>query len=368
MAPVPFAFDPSLTARLVALTEAQTHTRALISRLSRASPSSNQSSPSQSTHQLSQNPHGDTGDLSAEIHESLRDQEDALDLVRQELVELPPTSTSHPERRRAEAAISRIEEDIRLSRAQFRKAQLQAQRNAQAAKIKERDALFAGRGSRDASPLPGRKRREGLTQEELVANASSDVLTALRRTHDLMDANLKQSQFANDALQEQTTAMASLQTKYTDLDDLLAKSKGLVGVLIRSNKSDTWYLQTTMYILAALLVWIIYRRFLYGPLWWFVWLPLKIMWWTMASLYSLMGVPGRSSPPPLASVIAPSITQIKASMPHPTWIGAQTPTVVVGGGGRGAPMHGDMKPSQPPNEKKRDWQEPEVGSEDRDEL
>lgn len=368
MAPVPAIFDPSLTVRLTELTEAQTQTRALIAQLSRTLPASNQSSPSESSINLPQNTNGDAADLSAEIHESLRDQEEALDLVRQELEELPPASASHPDRRKAEAAVSRIEEDIKLSRTQFRKAQLQAKRNAQLAKIKERDALFAGRGSREGSPMPGRKRKEGLTQDELVAHASSDVLTSLRRTHDLMDANLKQSQFANDALQEQTAALASLQTKYTDLDDLLVKSKGLVRLLIRSNKSDTWYLQTTMYVLGALLVWIVYRRFLYGPLWWFVYLPLKLVWWTLASLLALMGVPGRASPPPLVSVMAPTVGQGQAAMAHPTWAAAHTPVVVVGAGGRGAPMYGDMKPSQPPNGKKRDWQEPGVASDDRDEL
>src|SRR5436190_22656831 len=83
------------------------------------------------------------------------------------------------------------------ARRQFRKAQLQAKRNAEASKRKERELLFSG------VPDGGGGRRKGLqkfTHDDLVVNASSDVTAALRRTHQLMQAELSRSQFAQETL------------------------------------------------------------------------------------------------------------------------------------------------------------------------
>lgn len=41
---------------------------------------------------------------------------------------------------------------------------------------------------------------EKFTQNDLVTNASSDVTAALRRTHELMQAELSRSQFAQETL------------------------------------------------------------------------------------------------------------------------------------------------------------------------
>lgn len=45
-----------------------------------------------------------------------------------------------------------------------------------------------------------RKTREKFTQGDLMVNASSDVTSALRRTHDLMQSELSRSQFAQETL------------------------------------------------------------------------------------------------------------------------------------------------------------------------
>lgn len=65
--------------------------------------------------------------------------------------------------------------------------------------------------------------------------------------------------------------------RYSGLDDLLARSKGLLGTLLRSQKSDTWYLETACWLLAGTIAWLVFRRLLYGPLWWFVWFPLRLV-------------------------------------------------------------------------------------------
>ena len=180
------------------------------------------------------------------------------------------------------------------ARSSFRKAQLEAKRNADAAKRKERELLFANR-SQDINGLhPGRRKgQEKLTQDELALNASSDVTAALRRTHALLQSNIEQSQFAQQTLDESTSALASLSENYSNLDTLLKNSGGLMRQLIKSNKSDTWYLTTAFYILVVTLAWLIFRRILYGPTWWLLWQPLKLIWWLSATLLSTMGIVGR---------------------------------------------------------------------------
>ncbi|OAQ98197.1 hypothetical protein LLEC1_02302 [Akanthomyces lecanii] len=58
---------------------------------------------------------------------------------------------------------------------------------------------------------------------------------------------------------------------------MLGKSRELLGTLLRSQKSDTWYLQTAFYMLAVTGAWLVFRRLLYGPVWWLVLFPLRIL-------------------------------------------------------------------------------------------
>ena len=82
------------------------------------------------------------------------------------------------------------------TRGDFRNSQLQAKKNAELAKRKERELLFSRSQSAEARKQPSEK----LTQDDLVKNASSDVTVALRRTHQLMQAELSRSQFAQQTL------------------------------------------------------------------------------------------------------------------------------------------------------------------------
>ena len=204
------------------------------------------------------------------------------------------------------------------TRIRYRKAQLQAKRNADLAEEQERaehiralqaaaeslakesevvaeapqdhrsptemrTALFASR--RPAS------RNSKQTQDDMVLNASSDLTSSLRRTHALLTDEVSRSRFAHETLEQSNAALTELNERYGALDDLLAKSRGLLGTLVRSQKSDTWYLQTTLYMLAATIAWLVFRRLFYGPLWWFVYLPFKLWysmsWWVMSSIWGV---------------------------------------------------------------------------------
>jgi protein transport protein SEC20 len=107
--------------------------------------------------------------------------------------------------------------------------------------------------------------------------ASSNVTNALRRTHALIASELTKSEFARQTLTESSAALKKLDESYTSLDGMLASSRDLLGTLLKSQKSDTWYLQTALYMLMVTGAWLVFRRILYGPLWWLVWLPLRIV-------------------------------------------------------------------------------------------
>ena len=284
-------------------------------------------------------------DLANDIHDSLREQEDTLEVLRQELEDGPresrrtTSSDRDTERERNADLIARLSEDLRSTRARFRRAQLQAKRSADDAKRKERELLFKRQHAEgedgSAGPLPHGRRpeQERMTQEEIARNASEDVTRALRRTHDIMTTNLQQSQFAQQTLDESQEALRGLADSYGGTSDLLKNSRSLVGQLVRSNKSDTWYLQTAFYMLAVTIAWLVFRRLLYGPLWWLVWQPLRLMWWTTMSAAGAAGF-GRGTGVQSGSTVISrgqgvpthQLERIKIDLPPKVWGGGNPPS------------------------------------------
>lgn len=119
--------------------------------------------------------------------------------------------------------------------------------------------------------------------------ASSDLTVSLRRAHQAVTDELSRSIAVHEALHESTLKMKALGSNYSRMDDMLRSSRDLVGVLLNSTKTDTWYLQTTFYMLLATLSWLVFRRFMYGPLWWLVWLPVRLAFRTGSAAVGLAG-------------------------------------------------------------------------------
>ncbi|KAF9245472.1 hypothetical protein DTO027I6_8188 [Penicillium roqueforti] len=221
-------------------------------------------------------------ELGGEIHSRLKEAEQELELLRVEVEALETGSDSRRkssavhgqkevEKERVVSMAGRLAEDLMRTRGDFRTAQLQAKRNAELARRKERDLLLSRSYSSEK-----KKPSEKFTQDDLVLNASNDVTSALRRTHQLMQAELSRSHFAQSTLEQSTAAISSLSESYSSLDTLLSSTRSLANSLLRSQKSDTWYLETAFYILLATIGWLLFRRVFYGPLWWLVWQPLKL--------------------------------------------------------------------------------------------
>ena len=235
------------------------------------------------------------------------------------------------------------------SRSQYRKAQLTAKHNASRAKLKERELLFSTLQSGTSTPSSAyrqRKQNKGLNEDEIVAQASSDVTAALRRTHALMQTELARSRFAQETLAQSTAALADLGERYADVNSLLQNSKSLVTTLLKSTKSDTWYLETTFYILITTIVWLVFRRWLYGPLTWFLVWPLKLV---VRILFGVVGLGGASSTavsslsslavsaePSTSLIVKPSATGgIPRRDSHEAGDAPSPRYIPVGGGGRG---------------------------------
>ncbi|KAE8352100.1 hypothetical protein BDV28DRAFT_158163 [Aspergillus coremiiformis] len=237
-------------------------------------------------------------ELGTEIHRLLKEAETQLELLKVEVEALETSPDGRRkgldhekemERERVVAMAGRLVEDLKKTRGDFRNAQLQAKRNAEIAKRKERELLFSRSQSAERKK---QSTAEKLTQDEVLLNTSSDVTAALRRTHHLMQSELSRSQFAQETLEQSTAALSSLSESYMSLDTLLSSSRNLIGSLLRSQKSDTWYLETAFYILIGTIVWLLFRRILYGPVWWLVWLPIRL---TVKFMFTILGAIGLSS-------------------------------------------------------------------------
>jgi len=185
-----------------------------------------------------------------------------------------------------------------------------------------------------------------------------------------MTTELERSRFAQETLENSTKDLATLSEYYNNLDTLLSSSRSLVSSLIYSQKSDTWYLESAFYILAATIAWLVFRRILYGPGWWLLYLPTKWLWrltlfsvqLLVGTLSAAAGIVGAHNQSVALSLSSASISTSLAQIPTGTGKipkrlpGQRAPSIMVGAGGYGAKMqHPDQsgQPSQgPPKQEK----------------
>lgn len=275
-------------------------------------------------------------ELAQDIHDGLKQLEEDLELLKQESEDLD-TRSGHGRRRDSErdregtrlnAQVARLGEDLRHSRTHFRRAQLTAKRASEAAKQKERELVFAsiqsapdpaadggdGQGTPDlfAGRRRGPQQQKQLNKDELLVQSSSDVTAALRRTHNLLSTELSRSRFAQETFDESTAALADLGEHYTSLDSILSNSRNLLSTLLRSQKSDTWYLETAFYLLIATLCWLFFRRILYGPFFRlpiFLWNTFAFLanWVILKPLFLLLSVAGVITTHPADAASTPSV-------------------------------------------------------------
>jgi len=337
----------SVSQRLQALSESYKSTLALIQELQRFPTGTSPLSDDLDEQRL---------ELANSCHQSLKDAEESLESLRQEVDDhdtakhrrtRTPTARDE-ERERNWGTVARLTEDFRHARGAFRRAQLQSKKNLDARKQKEREQLFANRRSGAANGVvtpPARQRgQEKLTQDELAQNAADDVTRALRRTHTMLSNNLQQSAFAQQTLEESQEQLQNLGQRYTGTTDMLQKSRGLVKTLVTSQKSDTWYLQTSVYILLVTIAWLVFRRLLYGPLWWLVYLPVRYVWWTLSLIFGSASAAVKSGGVRNVTTSSSTGLDVPRNTPGVQWSHHAIPPKGAGWGGKSDPEK-DLPPS-----------------------
>lgn len=302
----------------------------------------------------------DVTELNDEIAQSLREQAEDLELLDQEVKDMPDGrkgSDTEAVKQRLHERCIRAAQDLKNARTEYSKAQRTAirtwrlmERAARELHLqslinppKQDDPNGSQPISRRRTPAPEQ------SQDEKLVGAAGDVTEALRRTHALLSNELSRSQFAHDTLKESSAALGQLSENYSSLDSVLNSTKTLLGTLMRSQKSDTWYLETAFYILVATIGWLIFRRFIYGPAWWFIYLPLKLVWNAWMGVFTVLGLRGGGSAvssvvqsQSMAATIIPSATTVQVTVS-----GTDSPRVgMAGRAGRGhlRPPSDDTEP------------------------
>lgn len=157
-----------------------------------------------------------------------------------------------------------------------------------------------------------------------------------------------------------TKDLATLSESYSNLDTLLSSSRSLVSSLIYSQKSDTWYLESAFYILAVTIGWLVFRRLIYGPGWWLLYLPTKWLWRLSLFLVQILvgtlsaasGTVGAKNQSIALSQTSTSISTSLAQIPTGTGKipkrlpGQPAPYIMAGAGGHGAKMQQPGQRSQ----------------------
>lgn len=172
-----------------------------------------------------------------------------------------------------------------------------------------------------------------------------------------MAQELEKSRYAKEMLDESSLKIKQLDETYSSLDTLLNSSRNLLGTLLRSQKSDTWYLETAFYILCATIAWLFWRRILYGPTWWLVWscrwlllFPMQMFIKGWIGVFTTMGLLGGSTLDVGGrSIVGESTVVYSTGTPAatPTGFGEDTPGIRTGGaGGNSREASGDSMSEQ----------------------
>ncbi|EFX01722.1 protein transport membrane glycoprotein [Grosmannia clavigera kw1407] len=254
-------------------------------------------------------------DRAAEIVDGLRDARDEHELLQEDVLDLAVASGTvvDHDRARLKEGLARLDRELQAHHATFRQARLRARQALEKAQRREQLAMleaYADPASDDgeddedersdsdddddndmSDPTHALHRRSTAARSarkskppSAAAAAAADVTAALRQTHARIAGEVARSDFAAQTLAESSRALADLGERYGgsradgDIAASLRSARHLARGLMAAHKSDTWYLQTALYLVAATAAWLLFRRLLYGPLWLLVWWPARSAW------------------------------------------------------------------------------------------
>ncbi|KAK6536328.1 hypothetical protein TWF281_000567 [Arthrobotrys megalospora] len=256
-------------------------------------------------------------ELAGLIHQSLKEGDAELETLTLQTATLNPSTDPQAA---LHSRLHKLQEDFKHARTTYRKSLLHSKRTSTLNARREREAFLqqpppaatvqtptsptssssqndsttSPSASTASLPLSGallyrrpyhQSKKKDTAQSDLLTTASSDVTTALRRTHALMTSELARSHFASSTLASSTETLKQLGTNYSSFDNVLSKSKGLITDLVKKNKSDMWYYQMSLYALVATIAWLVFRRLLWGPVFLVVWLPFRALVWMVLMMF-----------------------------------------------------------------------------------
>ncbi|KAK9323465.1 Sec20-domain-containing protein [Lipomyces orientalis] len=205
--------------------------------------------------------------LASKIHDQLREADiliEAADVLMQDYTDTGDGSVSKTV---LAGKLHEAKEDLKLDRSSYRKAQLLSRQATLKTQRQERELLFASAKSHQ---------RVSTTSTPPVSNAlrtAEEATAALRRTHQLLEAEVTRSALSLEVLEESNTALKKLTTQYTAFDVLLGTSRRVISVLEQADKWDRIYMLGAMGFLLLVLCWILWRRVFR--------VPFKLVIWTL---------------------------------------------------------------------------------------
>lgn len=186
-------------------------------------------------------------------------------------------------------------EDLENHRILYRKSLLKAKRNLETSHATTRNLLFDGRAS---SKNPSSRRDESTSNA--VLQASSDVTSELRRTHELMATELSKSAFSQELLHQSSQTLSSLHEEYTAFQTILAGSKRLLKELENADRADKLWIWASLSFFLTVVAWILYRRILSKGI--------HLMVWIFGGLFKSSISSSSSSGKAVKQVVTPAVS------------------------------------------------------------
>ncbi|KAK9471453.1 Sec20-domain-containing protein [Dipodascopsis tothii] len=174
---------------------------------------------------------------------------------------------------RADAALAaqvhELTQDVKMDHTTFRKAQLVSKKNVVRARQRERALLYTRTARPTGStrtPTDPRK-----SHEDRVLATAEDATFTLRRSHQLLDAEVAKSELSISLLDDTTTTLRTLTQEYGVFDTTVLASRKIIDVLSRADKQDRIMMIASLSFLVTVVAWILWKRVFRGPVGLIVW-------------------------------------------------------------------------------------------------
>ncbi|KAJ1878792.1 hypothetical protein H4R99_000090 [Coemansia sp. RSA 1722] len=194
------------------------------------------------------------------ICDSLRDEQRALERQLERLqLDIDGLAPETP------ALVARLQPPVDL----LTKRLISMQRRFRASVLKYRDNLH-GNAKREREMLlsgaatPAELRKRKVRTGNAVANAAVDLTTALQQTVGMMEEEIEKSVANMGALDESSGLLRKTKNEYGVMDNVLDRSRELIGLLEKADKVDRWLVLVGLLVFAAVAFNIVRKR---------VWIP-----------------------------------------------------------------------------------------------